>query len=105
MNIAEKPIAAIIGRLTSTGDGIHMIANTYKKGVRLHTHLAETLDEEQFCQEKYGCSPVEYLDRLDRGVAALGARRVTRAERRSRRWWSSRRPPASSSGSACRCCR
>src|SRR3954471_20955882 len=39
MNIAEKPIAAIIGRLTSTGDGIHMIANTYKKGVRLHTHM------------------------------------------------------------------
>ena len=31
MNIAEKPIAAIIGRLTSTGDGIHMIANTYKR--------------------------------------------------------------------------
>src|SRR3954471_417518 len=39
MNIAEKPIAAIIGRLTSTGDGIHMIANSYKKGVRLHTHM------------------------------------------------------------------
>ena len=39
MNIAEKPIAAIIGRLTSTGDGIHMIANSYKKGVRLDTHM------------------------------------------------------------------
>ena len=39
MNIAEKPIAAIIGRLTSTGDGIHMIANNYKKGVRLDTHM------------------------------------------------------------------
>ncbi|MGH6754937.1 MAG: AraC family ligand binding domain-containing protein, partial [Bradyrhizobium sp.] len=39
MNIAEKPIAAIIGRLTSTGDGIHMIANSYEKGVRLHTHM------------------------------------------------------------------
>src|SRR3954464_15965956 len=39
MNIAEKPIAAIIGRLTSTGDGIHMIANTYKKGFRIHTHM------------------------------------------------------------------
>src|SRR5213596_2318594 len=39
MNIAEKPIAAIIGRLSSTGDGIHMIANGYKKGVRLHTHM------------------------------------------------------------------
>src|SRR5438034_10421193 len=39
MNIAEKPIAAIIGRLTSTGDGIHMIANSYKKGVRLDPHM------------------------------------------------------------------
>ena len=39
MNIAEKPIAAIIGRLTSTGDGIHMIANGYRKGVRLDTHM------------------------------------------------------------------
>ncbi len=34
-------------------------------GVRLHTHLAETLDEEQYCQEHFGCTPVEYLDRLD----------------------------------------
>ena len=39
MNIAEKPIAAITGRRISTGDGIHMIANTYAKGVRLDTHL------------------------------------------------------------------
>jgi cytosine/adenosine deaminase-related metal-dependent hydrolase len=33
-------------------------------GVRLHTHLAETLDEEEFCRERHGCTPVEYLDRL-----------------------------------------
>jgi AraC-like DNA-binding protein/quercetin dioxygenase-like cupin family protein len=39
MNIAEKPIAAILGRRISTGDGIHMIANTYAKGVRLDPHL------------------------------------------------------------------
>ena len=39
MNIAEKPIAAIIGHLTSTGDGVHMIANKDKKGVRLDTHM------------------------------------------------------------------
>jgi len=35
------------------------------KGVRLHTHLAETLDEGQFCQQKYGKSPGEYLAELD----------------------------------------
>jgi cytosine/adenosine deaminase-related metal-dependent hydrolase len=33
-------------------------------GVRLHTHLAETLDEEEFCRKRHGVSPVEYLDRL-----------------------------------------
>jgi cytosine/adenosine deaminase-related metal-dependent hydrolase len=33
-------------------------------GVRLHTHLAETLDEEEYCQDRHGCGPVEYLDRL-----------------------------------------
>ncbi|OQY26523.1 MAG: 8-oxoguanine deaminase [Candidatus Cloacimonetes bacterium 4572_55] len=34
-------------------------------GVRLHTHLAETLDEEAYCKKIYGCSPVEYLRDLD----------------------------------------
>jgi cytosine/adenosine deaminase-related metal-dependent hydrolase len=33
-------------------------------GVRLHTHLAETLDEEEHCLAEFGCTPVEYLDRL-----------------------------------------
>ncbi len=32
--------------------------------VRLHTHLAETLDEEEYCERVYGCRPVEYLRRL-----------------------------------------
>jgi cytosine/adenosine deaminase-related metal-dependent hydrolase len=35
-----------------------------RKGVRLHTHLAETDDEEQFCRERFGCTPVEYAERL-----------------------------------------
>jgi AraC-like DNA-binding protein len=39
MNIAEKPIAAIIGRRISTGHGVHLIANHYRKGVRLDTHM------------------------------------------------------------------
>ena len=34
------------------------------KGVRLHTHLAETVDEETFCRERFGCSPVEYVESL-----------------------------------------
>jgi len=39
MTIAEKPIASIQGRRSSTGDGIHLIANHYKKGTRLDTHM------------------------------------------------------------------
>jgi cytosine/adenosine deaminase-related metal-dependent hydrolase len=35
-----------------------------KHGVRLHTHLAETKDEEEFCLEQYGVRPVEYLEEL-----------------------------------------
>jgi cytosine/adenosine deaminase-related metal-dependent hydrolase len=33
-------------------------------GVRLHTHLAETLDEEEFCRERFGVRPVQYLEDL-----------------------------------------
>ena len=29
----------------------------------LHTHLAETVEEEAYCRELYGCTPVEYLER------------------------------------------
>jgi cytosine/adenosine deaminase-related metal-dependent hydrolase len=39
-----------------------------RHGVRLHTHLAETLDEEEFCLEQFGVRPLEYLD----GVGWLG---------------------------------
>jgi cytosine/adenosine deaminase-related metal-dependent hydrolase len=34
------------------------------KGVRLHTHLAETLDEEEFCLARFGRTPVDYLETL-----------------------------------------
>jgi len=32
--------------------------------VLLHTHLAETADEEAFCLEKFGFRPVDYMDEL-----------------------------------------
>ncbi|MGW0482415.1 8-oxoguanine deaminase [Nonomuraea sp. NPDC003214] len=34
------------------------------KGVRLHTHLAETLDEEEHCLAQFGVRPVAYMERL-----------------------------------------
>ncbi|HET7745378.1 MAG TPA: 8-oxoguanine deaminase [Gaiellaceae bacterium] len=30
----------------------------------LHTHLAETIEEDAYCRELYGCTPVEYLTDL-----------------------------------------
>jgi 8-oxoguanine deaminase len=32
-----------------------------RKGVRLHTHLAETRDEDDYCRERFGRSPTQYL--------------------------------------------
>jgi cytosine/adenosine deaminase-related metal-dependent hydrolase len=34
-------------------------------GVHLHTHLAETEDEEQFCLQKFGHRPVAYMQEVD----------------------------------------
>ncbi len=34
-------------------------------GVHLHTHLAETQDEEVFCQQKFGYRPVGYMESLE----------------------------------------
>lgn len=35
-----------------------------KEGVRLHTHLAETVDEEVYCREKFGLRPLDYMETL-----------------------------------------
>lgn len=35
-----------------------------KAGVLLHTHLAETHDEDAYCREKFGCRPLDYLDQV-----------------------------------------
>ncbi|MES2606432.1 MAG: 8-oxoguanine deaminase [Pseudomonadota bacterium] len=36
-----------------------------EQGVLLHTHLAETADENQFCLKHFGMRPVDYLESLD----------------------------------------
>ncbi len=38
------------------------LARSY--GVRLHTHLAETKDEESFCLETHGCRPLGYMEKV-----------------------------------------
>jgi len=41
-----------------------------KNDVRIHTHLAETKDEGDYCRTKYQCSPLDYLE----DCGALGSR-------------------------------
>jgi 8-oxoguanine deaminase len=36
-----------------------------QRGLRLHTHVAETMDEEAFCLRKFGVRPVELMRQLD----------------------------------------
>ena len=33
-------------------------------GVRLHTHLAETVEEDEYCREQHGKTPAEYVESL-----------------------------------------
>src|SRR5581483_486341 len=33
-------------------------------GLQLHTHLAETVEEDAYCRETYNCTPVEYCERV-----------------------------------------
>ena len=37
--------------------------------VRLHTHLAEDLDEDRFCEAVFGCRPIEHFERVGWGSA------------------------------------
>src|ERR1700716_2349264 len=39
MNIAEMPIAEIRATHRATGDGVHMVAQNYQKGMRLDAHV------------------------------------------------------------------
>ncbi|MGH8989129.1 MAG: 8-oxoguanine deaminase [Acidimicrobiales bacterium] len=35
-----------------------------RRGVRLHTHLAETADEDAYCAEHFGCTPAQFAESL-----------------------------------------
>jgi cytosine/adenosine deaminase-related metal-dependent hydrolase len=49
-----------------TGDLMRESAKMARKyGVHLHTHLAETEDEEQFCLQKFGHRPVGYMQEVE----------------------------------------
>lgn len=45
-----------------TGDLMRESAELARaRGVLLHTHLAETIDEQDFCLERFGCSPLDHV--------------------------------------------
>lgn len=49
-----------------TGDLMKQSAQLARQyGVHLHTHLAETEDEEQFCLQRFGHRPVGYMQEVD----------------------------------------
>jgi len=49
-----------------TGDLMRQSAALAREyGVHLHTHLAETQDEEEFCLQKFGHRPVAYMQEVD----------------------------------------
>jgi cytosine/adenosine deaminase-related metal-dependent hydrolase len=50
---------------SATGELMQQAAElARRKGVRLHTHLCETLDEEDYCREHFKATPVEYMESL-----------------------------------------
>lgn len=49
---------------TVTGELLRSAADlARRRGVRMHTHGSETVEEEEYCAERFGCTPTEYLDR------------------------------------------
>ncbi len=61
LRVAVAPCSpfSVTGELMTAAAGL-----ARDRQVRLHTHLAETADEDGFCKERFGCTPVEYLDSL-----------------------------------------
>ena len=46
-----------------TGDLLReSVALARSRNVRLHTHLAETIDEADYCRDRFGKTPVEYME-------------------------------------------
>lgn len=43
---------------------IELASMARRRGLRLHTHMAETMDEERYCQEIYGLRPIEWAEKI-----------------------------------------
>lgn len=64
-NAMRQMVLAPCSPFSVTGDLMRASAELARKyKVRLHTHLAETLDEEKFTIEKFGMRPLAYMESL-----------------------------------------
>ncbi len=59
MGVAPCSPFSVTGELMTAAAGL-----AREHGVRLHTHIAETANEDEYCAEHFGCTPIEYLDSL-----------------------------------------
>lgn len=62
LQVALAPCSPFSVSKTLMRETAAMAART---GVRLHTHLAETRDENAFCLAEFGCRPLDYLESCD----------------------------------------
>jgi cytosine/adenosine deaminase-related metal-dependent hydrolase len=65
-NLFHAAVVCTCSPFSVTGDLMRQtaaLARSYEK-VYLHTHVAETRDEERFCLEKFGVRPEEYMRQL-----------------------------------------
>ncbi len=61
----RRVVLAPCSPFSVTGDLMRESADLARSlGVHLHTHLAETEDEERFCRERFGLRPVEFMESL-----------------------------------------
>ena len=61
----SRIVVAPCSPFSVTGDLMRESARLARAyGVRLHTHLAETIDEQAFCIDRFGRRPVAYMDHL-----------------------------------------
>jgi 8-oxoguanine deaminase len=61
----RRVVLAPCSPFSVTGDLMRESADLARSlGVRLHTHLAETHDEDRFCRERFDLRPVEYMESL-----------------------------------------
>ncbi len=58
-----SPFSVTPGLMTATAELAERL------DVRLHTHLAEDVDEDDYCREVYGCRPLEYFEEVGWGTS------------------------------------